>query len=153
MVGIKRLILPMTTVAALAFLPVSSALAFGPLLVLPWLLGHPLAAMAAAVTIPAVENSQQGYYAGAPYPAAPAYAPAYSYNYAPPAAYARPPLGYAPAYNPAPWGYARAPSPYGVPSPRGYAPAYGYYAPSARYYGAYGGHFSNYSRGSGYRRR
>jgi hypothetical protein len=152
MVGIRRIILPMTAVAALAFLPVTQASAFGPLLALPWLLGHPLAAMAALATIPAAANSQQSY-AGAPYPAAPAYAPAYpSYN-APAPYYARPSVAYAPVYNAVPWGYARTAPLYGAPSPRGYGPAHGYYATAPRYYGAYGGHSSNHSSGSGYRRR
>lgn len=152
MAGIKRMILPMTAVAALALLPATKASAVGPFLALPWLLGHPIAALAALATLPAGENSRRGY-AATPYPAAPAYAPAYPSYYAPPPYYGRPQVSYAPAYNPAPWGYARTPSPYGGPSPRGYAPAHGYYAPSPRYYGAYGGHSSNHSSGSGYRRR
>jgi hypothetical protein len=47
MVGIKRMILPMTAVAALALLPATKASAVGPFLALPWLLGHPIAALAA----------------------------------------------------------------------------------------------------------
>ena len=152
MVGIKRMILPMTAVAVLALLPVTKASAVGPFLALPWLLGHPLAALAALATIPAAGNSEQRY-AGASYPAAPAYAPPYPGYYAPPAFYAQQPRPYAPASNPAPWGYGRTPSPYGAPSPRGSAPAHGYYTPSPRYYGAYGGHSSNHSSNSGYRRR
>ena len=79
--------------------------------------------------------------------------PAPAPYYAPPAFYAQQPRPYAPASNPAPWGYGRTPSPYGAPSPRGSAPAHGYYTPSPRYYGAYGGHSSNHSSNSGYRRR
>jgi hypothetical protein len=152
MLGIKRIILPMSAIATLALLPVTKASAVGPLFAVPWLLGHPLAALAAIATIPAAANPQQSY-AGAPYPAAPAYAPPYPGYYAPPAYYARQPPSYAQAYRPAPWGSARTPLPYGAASPRGYAPAHGYYAPSPRYYGAYGGHSSNHSGGSGYRRR
>jgi len=133
-------------------LPASKASAVGPLLALPWLLGHPLAALAALATIPAAANPQQGY-AGAPYAAAPPYAPVYPNYYAPPAYYPRPELAYAPAYNPSAWGYSRVPSGYGAPSPRGYAPTHGYSAPGPRYYGAYRGHSSNHSSGSGYRRR
>jgi hypothetical protein len=148
MIGIKRTILAMSAVAALALVPVTKASAAGPLLALPWLLGHPLAALAALAAIPAAANSQQSY-AGARYPAAPAY-PSY---YAPPPYYAAPQVAYAPAYNLGGWGYARTPSPYGAPSPRGYTPAHGYYTPGPRYYGSYGGHSSNHSSGSGYRRR
>ena len=143
MPGLKQTALA-ATAAALLCTPTTQAVAAGPLLFAPLLLGgHVLDAVARLATLPLAVASAA---VTAPPPAG-AYSPGASY-YAPPAYYPQTPLYYgAPQayYAPSRW-YAR-------PTPRFYGPPRSYYAPATRYSGYHGAQTSYRSRGYPYRRR
>ena len=131
-------------VTALLCVPMAPAMAAGPLLFAPWLLGdHVLGAVARLATLPLVVASAA---TSAPPPAV-AYSPPGGYYgqpayYPPPSAY----YGASQAYYPGTVSY-----PYSAP--RYYGPPRGYYAPASRYSGYYGAQASYRSRGYSYRRR
>jgi hypothetical protein len=126
---------------------VAPAMAAGPLLFAPWLLGrHVVGAVARLATLPLVAASA----ATSVPPPGMAYSPPVGYyGYAQPAYYPPPSTYYAPPrtyYAPvASYPYYSAPGYYG--SPRGY------FAPAPRYSGYYGAQTSYRSRGYSYRRR
>jgi annexin A7/11 len=159
----KRAALALAGCAALVALPVTPAVAAGPLLIAPFALGHVLGTIARLATLPLIAAAQMQ--PPEAYPQAPG-------NYPPQQGYYAAPQGYYPpqqGYYPAPQGYYPAPPVYYQPAPAyGYARAYGYppappryyygpprgdYAPYARYAGSYGPHFAYRPGGYGYRRR
>jgi hypothetical protein len=132
------------TAAALLAMPVAPALAAGPLLLAPFILGrHVLGAVAQLVTLPLIAAT-----AGAPESPAPAsYTSARGY-YLPPNYHWRPTGDYPPPqiYYPPALSYAR-------PLPRFYAYPRTYYPPRTGYVGSYGSQVLYRSRGAPYRRR
>jgi hypothetical protein len=133
------------TFSALLCVPMAPAIAAGPLLLAPWLLGgHILGAVTRLATLPLVAASAAS---SAPPPAA-AYLLAGGY-YRQPTYYPPPPTYYSAsrAYYPPVISY-----PY-YSAPRYYGPPRGYYASVTRYSGSYGAQTSYRSRGYSYRRR
>jgi hypothetical protein len=130
---------------ALLCVPTAPAMAAGPLLFAPWLLGgHVLGAVARLATLPLVVASAV---MSAPPPAV---------AYSPPGGYYGQPAYYPPA--PTYYGTSRAYYPPVMSYPYYSAPGYygpprGYYAPVTRYSGYYGAQASYRSRGYSYRRR
>ena len=143
MPGPKQTGLAIAVAVALLALPITPAVAAGPLLLAPLILGHFLGAVTRLAILPLIAAS-----AGVsenPPPAS--YAPPRGY-YAPPNYYARP-TGYYPApqvYYPPVLSYARPMSRYYV-SPRSY------YAPPPHYAAFYGSQVFYRSRSTAYRRR
>jgi hypothetical protein len=133
------------TATALLCVPVPPAMAAGPLLFAPWLLGaHVLGAVTRLATLPLVVASAA---TSAPLPAV-AYSPPGGYYGQPP--YYPPPSTY--------YGASRAYYPPVMSHPYYSAPGYygpprGYYAPATRYSGNYRAQASYRSRGYSYRRR
>ncbi len=128
MPGLKQTIFAAAATAALLCLPITPAVAAGPLLFAPWVVGHIIRAGVSLATLPLAAASalsgQQppspGYYGGQP-----------GY-YAPPNYYARSPGYYArpPGSYRAPQAYHRPPLAYARPMPHSYAQARGYHARS-----------------------
>jgi len=117
--GLKRITLAGSAAAALLCIPITPAVAAGPLLLLP-VLGHAVAAMARLATLPLIAASAQS---PAPYAQRPLYNAAAPNYYAPPGYIASPRVSYAPpvAYHAAPYPYYRATQLYPWPR-RDYAP-------------------------------
>jgi hypothetical protein len=144
MSGLKQTGLAAATVVALLGIPITPAVAAGPLLLAPLILGrHLLGAVASLAILPLVAASA----AVSEDPSPASYPPPRGY-YAPPTYYGR-----AAGYYPAPQVYYPPALSYARPMPRLYAPSRGYYAPPMRYSGAYGAQVFYRSRGFGYRRR
>jgi hypothetical protein len=124
--------------------PLTPAVAAGPLLFAPLILGGRLIGAATRLaTLPLIAAS-----AAVSVPAPPAaYAAAGGY-YAPPIYYPR-----APQYYGAPQAYYPAAGPNAYSAPRYYPPSQRYYAPAPRYSGYYGAQAAYGSRGYSYRRR
>lgn len=147
---------------ALACLPLSPAVAGGPLLV-PWAVGHLVGAAVRLATLPiaiasAASAASQpppgapgGYYSPGAYYPPPGYYTHPGY-YAPPASYYAPPASYYGGWQ----HYYSAPVHYGAPAyvePLRSQPwLRGYYSPSMRYSGSYGRPLFNGSRGVANRR-
>jgi hypothetical protein len=157
MPGLKRTVFAAAATAALLSLPITPAVAGGPLLFAPWALGHVIGAAARLATLPLVVASEAASALEplAPYPPTPGYYGGPAAYHAPSGYYASPPVYYAPApgYYPAPQAYYRPPLAYAPPMPRLYASARGYYSPRAPYSGSYGAHAFHRSGGFSYRRR
>lgn len=143
------------TLGALMCAPITPAMAAGPLLFAPWLLGgHVLGGLTRLATLPLVAASA----AVAAPPPAETYPPPGGYfgqpiYYSPPPAYygaSQPYYGPSQAYYPPAMRYPYYSPPY--TAPRYYAPPRGYYAPATRYPGYYGAQASYRSRGYSYRR-
>jgi hypothetical protein len=142
MPGFKQKALAATATALLC-MPATQAVAAGPLLFAPWVLGgQVLGAVARLATLPLVIASAA---LSVPPPGVD-YSPAG--NYAPPTYYPR-----TPAYYGAPQAYYAPSLSYAYPTPRFYGQPRGYYAPVPRYSGYYGAQASYRSRGYSYRRR
>jgi hypothetical protein len=140
--GLKRLLLT-ASAGMLLCVPMTPAVAAGPLLLAPFFFGgHALGDVARLLTLPLVASS--------------AVASAPALGYPPPAAnYYAPPNYYPQArvYYSAPRGYY-APTPsYAYRTPGYYGQPRGYYAPTTRYPGYHGAQASYRSRGYSYRRR
>ena len=145
MPGRKQTALAAATAIALLYMPITPAVAAGPLIFAPLALGqHVLGAIARLATLPLAAASAAA--SGGQPPAS--YPPASGYG-RPPGYYA-PPSGY---YYPAPQVYERPALSYARPMPRLYEPPRGYYASPTRYSGFYGAQSSFRSRGFAYRRR
>jgi len=130
---------------ALLCVPMAPAMAAGPLLFVPWVLGgQVLGAVARLATAPFVAASV----AWSALPPSAAYSPSGGY-YGPPSYYPPPSAYYggSRAYYPPVIAY-----PY-YSAPRYYGPPRGYYAPATRYSGYYGAQASYRSRNYPYRRR
>jgi hypothetical protein len=141
MPGPKQMAVAMAAIAGLLFVPVTNAVAAGPLLFAPLVLGHVLGAAARLATLPLALTSAAASQQQTSYPPSAGY-------YAPPNDYARPPM-----YYPAPQAYYPPVRSYAQTAPRYYAPPRGYYAAPTRYSGYYGAQASYRSRGFSYRRR
>ncbi len=146
---LKQTVLAATAAVAIACLPISSAIAAGPLLFAPWALGHilaPLIVASAAASAQASYPAGQGYYGGGP-----GYYPPPNYYAQPPAYYAPPPAYYAPpsAYYPGTYYAPRVAYP---PAPRFYGQPRGYYPSRVPYHASYGGQAFHRSGSYGYRR-
>jgi hypothetical protein len=142
--GPKPTGLVIAAAVALLAIPVTPAVAAGPLLLAPLILGrHVLSAVAQLAILPLIGAS-----AGAPEsPPAASYAPPRGY-YSAPNYYGRP-TGYYPApqvYYPPVYSYAR-------PISRFYVSPRSYYAPRMHYATSYGSQVFYRSRGTPYRRR
>jgi hypothetical protein len=146
MLGLKKPVIAVASIAALALAPIAPAAGAG--LFLPWILGrHLVAAAVGLATLPLAVASSMGPPA-APYPSTPSYGGVPDYYAGGAAHYSRPP-----AYFAGPRGYYSRPAvSYGRTLPR-YEPPRGYYAPRSRYTGAYGAHVPYQSGRSAYRRR
>jgi hypothetical protein len=157
MPGLKQTVFAAAATAALLCLPITPAVAGGPLLFAPWALGHIIRAGAMLASLPlvvasAVASADQP---PAPYPPTPGYYGGPAGYYAPPNYYARSPASYArpPGYYPAPQAYYQPALAYARPMPQFYAQPRGYYAPRTPYPGSYGAHAFDRSGGFVYRRR
>jgi hypothetical protein len=136
--GLKQTVLTAVATAALLCLPIAPAVAAGPLLFVPWALGHIIGAGARLATLPLAVAAATGadQQPSTPYAPAPSYYGRPAVYYAPPNYYPRPPTYYAPppSYYGAPQPYYRPAFAYARRTPWLYAQPRGYYAPSRGYY-------------------